>query len=213
MTRYKHIIWDWNGTLLNDTWLCVKVLNDLHRKQGLAEIDEAIYRENFSFPVIEFYNWLGFDTSEEKFKQLSHEFISGYEAEWLKTCKLHAETVSTLIDIDKSGITQSVLSAAKQEALEIGINHFDIANHFIGLVGIDNIYADGKVSQGKSWIKQLPFKPTEVVLIGDTLHDLEVANAIGCDAILISHGHNSRKRLVASGATVVDSWQALLCQL
>ena len=51
------------------------------------------------------------------------------------------------------------------------------------------------VAQGKQWIKQLPWKPEEVVMIGDTLHDLEVVEAIGADRILL--------------ATVTTRWNAL----
>ena len=61
--RYKHIIWDWNGTLLDDTRLCVEVLNELLLRRGKSAITEDDYRQNFNFPVINFYKYLGFDTS------------------------------------------------------------------------------------------------------------------------------------------------------
>ena len=100
--------------------------------------------------------------------------------------------------------------AAKQEALESGIQHYGIREYFMGLVGANNIYAEGKVAQGKQWIKQLPWKPNEVLMIGDTLHDLEVAEAIGAECILLAHGHHSPERLATSGKRVVHSLGELI---
>ncbi|MGZ0656990.1 HAD family hydrolase [Coraliomargarita sp. W4R72] len=207
---YKHAIWDWNGTLLDDTWLCVEVLNGLLARRGRAPITVADYRENFGFPVIHFYDYLGFDTDVDSFDQVSREFIGDYEARWFDECELHTGVDEVLTAMTELGMTHSVLSAAKQEALDSGVQHFGIRRHFTGLVGTDNIYAQGKVDRGRHWIEQLPWKPEEVVMIGDTLHDFEVAEAIGADCILLSHGHHTAERLATTGKPVLGSLRELL---
>ncbi len=207
---YQHIIWDWNGTLLNDTWLCVEVLNGLLAKRNREPISETTYRENFGFPVIHFYDYLGFDTGVDSFEKISREFIGDYEARWLEECSLHPETTEILTELSNLGHTHSVLSAAKQEALEIGIQHFGISPFFTGLMGTDNIHAQGKVEQGRRWIDQLDWRPEEVVVVGDTLHDFEVAEAIGTHCILLAHGHHTPERLAASGAPVAHSLRELI---
>ena len=88
--QYKHILWDWNGTLLDDSWLCVEVLNDLLKEQGRDPISLETYRTHFNFPVIHFYEFLGFATDPVNFKAISHQFIAAYESRWLKECRLHA---------------------------------------------------------------------------------------------------------------------------
>lgn len=209
-THYKHAIWDWNGTLLNDTWLCVEVLNGLLQRRGRGPISQEDYRSNFGFPVVHFYDYLGFETDTDSFEQVSHEFIHDYEQRWFQECQLHPEAAAVLSDLATLGMTHSVLSAAKQEALEAGIQYFGIREHFIGLVGTDNIYASGKVAQGQRWIQQLDWAPEEVVLIGDTLHDFEVAEAIGTHCILMGHGHHTTERLAATGAPVAHSLRELV---
>lgn len=212
-SSFKHIIWDWNGTLLNDTTLCVEVLNGLLERRSMKPITEALYRQNFSFPVVNFYHYLGFDTDTDSFEQVSREFIGDYEALWLTETALHPQTSAILAQLSELGHTHSVLSAAKQEALEIGIEHFGIRPHFTGLMGTDNIYAIGKVEQGKRWIAQLDWQPEEVVLVGDTLHDFEVAEAIGTQCILMAHGHHTPERLAATGAPTVHTLQELIKHL
>ncbi|ADE55113.1 HAD family hydrolase [Coraliomargarita akajimensis] len=208
--RYQHAIWDWNGTLLNDTWLCVEVLNHLLAKRGRDGISEDEYRQNFGFPVIHFYEFLGFDVDVDSFDAVSKEFIGAYEERWLEECVLHTQASETLAQLSRLGMSHSVLSAAKQEALETGIKHFGIREHFLALVGTDNIYARGKVEQGRHWIQQLQWKPEEIVLIGDTLHDFEVAEAMGTDCILMAHGHHCPKRLAETSAPIVHSLQELI---
>ncbi|WP_158279719.1 HAD family hydrolase [Coraliomargarita sinensis] len=213
MNQFKHIIWDWNGTLLDDTWLCVEVLNGLLKKRGREPISGEVYRQNFGFPVIQFYNYLGFDTDVDSFEKVSHEFIGDYEARWLEECTLHPEAHDVLSRMAAAGATHSVLSAAKQEALEAGIRHFGIREHFTGLCGTDNIYAHGKVDRGRDWIEQLHWDPAEIVLIGDTLHDFEVAEAMGTDCILLAHGHHTPERLAATGKPVAHSLRELVAMV
>jgi phosphoglycolate phosphatase len=160
--------------------------------------------------VIHFYEHLGFDTDVDTFEQVSREFIGDYEKRWFDECRLHSGTHEVLSAMTQLGMTHSVLSAAKQEALESGIWHYGIHEHFMGLVGTNNIYAEGKIARGKQWIQELPWKPDEVVMIGDTLHDHEVAEAIGADCILLAHGHHTPERLATTGKLVVHSLRELV---
>jgi phosphoglycolate phosphatase len=208
--RYQHVIWDWNGTLLDDTWLCVDVLNHLLEKSGRSAIGADEYRQNFGFPVIDFYNYLGFNIDEDSFENVSRTFIDAYESRWLTECGLHPDAKAVLQALSKAGLSHSVLSAAQQDALERGICHFGIEDHFQSLVGTDNIHALGKIEQGCKWIAEQEWTPDAVVLVGDTLHDLEVAQAIGCDCILLTHGHHCPERLAKSGAPLIHSLKELI---
>ena len=78
-TPYQHIIWDWNGTLLNDTWLCVEVLNELLVARNRSTIDSNEYRKQFGFPVIHFYDYLGFDVDVDSFDSISRAFINTFD--------------------------------------------------------------------------------------------------------------------------------------
>ena len=209
-SRYEHIVWDWNGTLLDDAWLCIEVLNGILGKRGRSEIDAHVYRQNFGFPVIRFYEFLGFDFQADSFDLVSREFIDAYEARWLDECLLHPETETILSQLTASGLSHSVLSAAEQTALETGIRHYGLSQHFVRLVGADNIYANGKTERGRQWIGDLGKARERVVLVGDTLHDYEVAEAMGIDCILLAHGHHSAERLNQSGARVAENHLELL---
>lgn len=209
-TRYQHIIWDWNGTLLNDTWLCVEVLNELLAARNRSTIDPNEYRKQFGFPVIDFYDYLGFDVDVDSFDSISRAFIDAYEARWLKECSLHQDAETVLRALSAAGLSHSILSAAEQATLERGISHFGIGSHFKAIIGTDNIHALGKVERGRAWMAHLDWPPEAVVLVGDTLHDLEVAEAMGCDCILMTHGHHCPTRLINTGAPLAHSLAELV---
>lgn len=202
--NYKHIIWDWNGTLVDDAWLCVDVMNQLLVKRGMTMLTVDRYREVFDFPVKEYYRRLGFNFDEEPFEVPGTEFIEGYRARW-REAHLQADTMTTLQKIHQAGITQSLLSAAIQQLLEEMTDYFGITNRFIRILGLDNHYAYGKMEIGKVWMEKLGFKPHEVLLIGDTVHDHEVAVAIGVDCVLFTSGHQVSEKLSRCGVPLFET--------
>ena len=77
--RIKHIIWDWNGTLINDAWLFVELMNEELNDRGLPIININDYKQNFTFPVKKYYENLGFNFKTEDFKEVGYNFIQKYK--------------------------------------------------------------------------------------------------------------------------------------
>lgn len=201
MQQYQHIIWDWNGTLLDDAWLCREIINDMLAQRGLPEMTAERYAEVFDFPVEGYYRAVGFDFARESFATLAAEFMGAYDRRW-RECGLQPEARAALAAA--GGATQSVLSAMHHGRLTVMVEHFALHEHFQSLVGLENYYAHGKEAQGRRHIADLGCDPRDVLLIGDTLHDHAVAAAMGIDCVLLPCGHFSRPRLTASGARVLD---------
>ncbi len=206
---YKHIIWDWNGTLLNDSWLSVAVINKVLSKRNMPTIDHDHYTRIFGFPVIDYYARLGFDFETESFEIIGTEFIDGYEAQKFEL-ELHNDTRQVLKSLKDQGVTHSILSAYKQSFFEELIDHFELADMFLKVIGLDNHYAHSKVENGVQWMSELPYDKAEVLFVGDTAHDFEVAEAIGVDCILIPGGHQTRTTLEKTGAIILGSLEEVI---
>ncbi|MBC8311927.1 MAG: HAD family hydrolase [Candidatus Marinimicrobia bacterium] len=207
--KYKHIIWDWNGTLIDDTWLCVEIMNNIMEKRGLNSITIDDYREYFTFPVRDYYVKLGFDFSIEPFEICGMEFIRDFKKRKFDA-SLYSQTETVLDNLSEIGITHSILSAQNQSILNETVEHYQLQNKFEGVNGLNDHYAHSKVEIGKSWIDTLDYDPKEVLMIGDTVHDFEASQAMGTDCILISSGHNSRKRLEETQTLVLDTQEEIL---
>ncbi|MAL64811.1 MAG: phosphatase [Candidatus Marinimicrobia bacterium] len=202
--RYKHIIWDWNGTLLNDRWLCVEGINQALIKRGLNPISEDQYRNIFTFPVKDYYKRLGFDFEKEPFEVAGDEFVDYYGKNFHKA-KLQKGTKNLLRKIQSKSISQSILSAAMERYLLDWIQIHKLQNYFLEIVGIDNQYASGKIEEGMKLINKLPYQKEDIAMIGDTNHDSDVAEELNIDCILIDHGHVNNKRLNKTGRAVVSN--------
>ena len=193
-TDYRHIIWDWNGTLLDDVDYCIGIMNEILRRRGLPEMDRARYHAIFDFPVKNYYERLGFDATKDTFQELSVEFIAGYDAHrW--DCTLHSASRATLAAVQATGATQSILSAYRDETLKEIVGHFELTPHFSHLAGLDNIYAHSKAELGRVQVAALGVPLNQIVLIGDTVHDLEVARELGVDCVLVAAGHHPFAKL------------------
>lgn len=190
---------------MDDAWLCVQIMNAMLERRSMPQVDVTTYRQHFGFPVKGYYDWLGFDPAIDTFEAISQEYIEAYEQRRLE-CTLHTEAISLLRSFQTRGVSQSIVSAYRQHTLEEIVAHYGLMPYFSWLVGLDNIFAAGKVENAKAHRSNLPHADHELLLIGDTLHDFEVAQAIGADCILLAHGHHNRQRLETTGAPVFDSF-------
>lgn len=198
------IIWDWNGTLLNDLKLCVSCINILLEKRKLPSLNTQKYREVFSFPVKDYYEAIGFDFDNEDFEVPAMEFIDLYES-GVENCPLQPGAREILEYFKENNTRQFVLSAMHQDMLVKTLNYNGIFRFFEGVAGLGDHYAVSKVERGRQLISQFKIEKEKALIIGDTIHDFEVAQELGIRCILVSDGHQSGERLKRSGALVVNN--------
>ncbi|MBN2503295.1 MAG: HAD family hydrolase [Anaerolineales bacterium] len=208
-STYKHVIWDWNGTLFDDAWLCRGIMNNMLAQRNLPGLSAERYAEIFDFPVKAYYQSAGWDFNLTPFETLSDEFINEYERRKLE-CAVRPEGLAVLEALHTAGIPQSIVSAYKQVSLVPLIAHYQIDTWLVGMRGLDNHHAAGKVEVGRRWVAELDLDPADILLVGDTLHDHEMAIELGIDCVLLPSGHQSRTRLQTSGATLLASLSELL---
>jgi phosphoglycolate phosphatase len=175
----------------------------------MKEMTEKWFLENFTFPVKDYYIKLGFDFDKEPFSVSGSEFIHDYKQHHHEP-NLHSQSVKVLEFFKDRGLTQSLLSAASQDMLDDILQYHDIRKYFMKIIGQDNHYAYGKEIVGKAWVDELHYGPHEVLFIGDTPHDYEVACYIGADCVLVANGHVSRERLKNTGAPVFSNLNEML---
>jgi phosphoglycolate phosphatase len=202
------IIWDWNGTLLNDLDLCVSSINVLLEKRNLPVLSARKYKEVFSFPVRDYYEAIGFDFGKEDFEVPAMEFIDLYE-KGVEKCTLQNGALEILNFLKKKGMRQFVLSAMHQEMLEKTLKHNGIFRFFKGVAGLGDHFAVSKVQRGRQLIGQFNIETENTWMIGDTIHDFEVAQELGIRCILVADGHQSQERLLKTGVTVLDELKKL----
>ena len=202
------IFWDWNGTIVADVDLVVKVNNMVFAAHGYRDTSAEEYRRLFRFPVREYYYDLG--VTQEDFPLIAKEWNEGY-VKHFDEAPLAPGVVETLRRFKAAGFRQEIISASQRDQLRAQVASFpELEGMFDEVLGLGDVYAVSKVQLAKDYLARSGVNPDDAVFLGDTDHDAEVARAIGCRCFLISGGHQEDKMLSAApGATVLGCIEEL----
>ena len=206
--RWDAVVWDFNGTLVDDVDLALSSINRMLSRRDLPQLNRDVYRNVFGFPLIEYYRKLGVDVSRETPQDLADEFHDGYLA-GLPSCTLQ-DGVRDLLDLAaRAGARQFILSALEEGELRRAVAHLGIADSFAAVYGLNHRLGDSKLARGQELFASYRLGAATTLFIGDMDHDAEVAGALGVEVALVAQGHQSAARLRACGPRVVESFREL----
>lgn len=199
----KYVIFDFNGTILDDTDVGMAAENHCIKEFGLdrGPLTKDEYLHVFTFPVKDYYEKVGFDWNVHSFEEVGACWVKWYRA--LKDgYKIHDGVLEILKQNREKGIKNVIISASSLDVMKQQLVELGILEYFDEVLGIDNIYASSKVDIALNWIKDK--NPEDCIMLGDTLHDLDVARAMKVECILIAKGHQAKDVLLEKYDTVVD---------
>lgn len=206
--KYKaiaNIIWDWNGTIIDDFPVALASINTMLDEHNLPGISGEKYRNMFGFPIRDCYTGLGFDVSEEsEWDRISRRFHDIYAGNWHKV-RVRPGIPELLAVLAGQGMRNHILSASEKNILERQLGDLGIRDHFRSVHGLDDIYGSSKIDQGRRMLSDLDMDPAGTLLIGDTIHDHEVSQELGISCLLLSIGHQAEWRLKTCGCSIVGS--------
>lgn len=198
----KHVVWDWNGTMLDDVDVCIDTINSMLSERALPSLARDDYRRHFGFPVRNFYAAIGF-AAHEDFDRVSASFIERYRSRQHEL-RLHDGVHDTLQQISRRGLSQHVVSAMEARMLHDMLLDHAVAPHVEHVRGLDHLNATSKVELGVRLVRELDCEPEQILLVGDTQHDHETALAMGAHCVLFAGGHQTTERLASTGADVIE---------
>jgi phosphoglycolate phosphatase len=199
------IIWDWNGTLLDDNHASLSALNAILSRRGLKTVSLDHYRRNFAFPVRHFYESLGVKIECEDWDALAQEYHDAYHESELR---LAADAKAALELVKARGIAQAVVSAMREDYLLSDMDKFGIRHFFEAVLGTNNLDGCSKLSRIKDYVA-LAGEDEKYVVIGDSLHDKEVADAIGARCVFYGGGSHDPSRLSCLGPVAMTLFDAV----
>ncbi|MBD0712138.1 MULTISPECIES: HAD family hydrolase [unclassified Streptomyces] len=202
----KHLVWDWNGTLLDDIGAVIGATNAAFTELGLEPITLERYRELYTVPVPRFYERLmGRLPTDTEWDVMDGAFHRHY---WQRAeaCGLASGAAELLAARQESGFTQSLLSLAPHTELIPLVRRHGIAERFVRMDGRVGPSTDGKAGHMVRHLAALGSVPADrVVVIGDAADDALAAAHVGAKAVLYTGGSHSRASLERVGVPVVDS--------
>lgn len=201
-TMAKHLVWDWNGTLLDDFHAVVTASSDAVIALGGIGLDADTHRERFRRPLSAFYNeLLDRELTAIEFDRLNDLFHNRYRDQ-LADCRLSAGAIEA---IGTWRGTQSLLSMWRHDELVPLVTEHGLFDYFTRVDGLRDNADVGKHQYLVDHLAQLNIEPTDTVMIGDSADDAEAAEAAGASCVLVTGGTTSRRLLAATGFPVADS--------
>ena len=213
----KYILWDWNGTLLDDTQAALDTLNIMLARRGAKPIAMDFYRDHFAFPCRPFYEQIGMHIRDDEWDALAQEYHDLYA---VQPKRLNAQAIAAVGRVKAAGAKQSIISALRQDLLDEATAAYGIAPYMECVYGVDNLDGASKLDRALELLTHLTetaqrgdTKLSNVVLIGDALHDKEVADALGVRCVLCGQGSHAAWRLrraAPTGETLLEAVELAL---
>lgn len=201
--RYKHIFWDWNGTLIDDVNNALMCVNDMLKRKNREPITLSQYYDYIETPIIGFYRHI-LPPEELNFKEISEDFHKDYDTH-IEETHLAKGAKGVLSRLKCGGAKHYIITASHtDEALKL-TKRYGIDEYFEAVLGADDNFAESKTARALEFFNSQNIKQSEALFVGDTLHDLETAYALGIDCVLLSYGHQGEKLLFPSGCFVASS--------
>jgi len=200
----RHVIWDWNGTLVDDLPVVVASVNFSLAKLGAGPITADDYRNLYIRPVRVFYDrLLGRPVTDDEWAQIDGTFHAAY-ASAVEQIPLTADAERAIVAVTAAGSTQSILSMWWHDDLMT-----EVVRH-----GLDRVMerVDGNTRDaGETKARLLDLHLQKLndarscVMIGDALDDAHAALATGIPCVLYDGGSHHRSELDTVGVPVAGS--------
>lgn len=204
MKEYKVIIWDFNGTLIDDIDAALSSVNDMLTRRNLPVISFEQYASYVDTPIIKFYEHIFDDLYSMDFGVIANEFNDGYEKH-LKSPAVMPCAHEVLEHFNSLGKLQTVISATHIDKVTNRLREFGLEAYFDKILAHNNLIAEDKTHLAVRYFAEKDIKSHEAVVIGDCVADFKMAEALGCDCILTTQGHQSRKEFAATTAVIINS--------
>lgn len=212
----RHVVWDWNGTLLDDLAVVVEAVNDTLIAAGWRPITVEEYGAYYTRPVRVFYErLLGRPVTDDEWLGFDEAFHVSYRSR-VEGASLAGDAVQALAAVQDSGLTQSLLSMYWHDELVPAVERLELGPFFVRIDGLRGTPGDRKQSYLEAHLSAVgealgsPIPPGEVLVIGDALDDAVAAQALGARCVLYDGGAHPRDQLATAGVPVVQSLMGAL---
>ncbi|MFC0007259.1 HAD family hydrolase [Micromonospora siamensis] len=198
-----HLVWDWNGTLLNDLDLVVRATNTAFASAGGPAVTADEHRIRFRRPIADYYaEMLGRAVDAEAFGTLDRIFHDAYRA-GLTSCALADDATAAIAAWPGS---QSLLSMWFHDELVPTVHTYGLTPHFARVDGLRSAVGGGpKAEWLAKHLAELGLSGSEVVLIGDSVDDADAALSVGARCVLYTGGLTHPETLRTTPHPVADT--------
>lgn len=201
----KHLVWDWNGTLLDDLPIVVEAVSRSIAMFGFDPITADDYRDHYTRPVRHFYdNLFGRVVADQEWLRLNATFHDVY-FDLAGEADLAPDANEALDLLDEAGWGQSLLSMSPHDWLTVIVERLRITERMALVDGLSGPTGGLKATHMEEHLRLLGIDGDSVVVVGDTPDDVAAARHVGARAVLFHGGSHHIEVLEAEGVPIAET--------
>ena len=202
MSRFDCVIWDWNGTLIDDARVGCEAVNDMMDELCRPRIEMSDYYHYMRDGMEHYYDYL-FYPDEAPFDKLVVMFSKYYDIR-IKNAALHDGAKEVLSALSDMGIVQAIVSSSHKDKVRRDAAAFGIDRYFDEILGADDLLIGSKTERAGQYLERKGIAPERTLVVGDMTHDKDTAVGIGADYVVIPNGHQTKELLISKSIKTVS---------
>ncbi|BAJ02524.1 HAD-IIIA family hydrolase [Shewanella violacea] len=214
MKQYELVIFDWDGTLMDSVGKIVACMQESAVILNLAMPTEQAVRDIIGLSMDEALSILHPNASA----QIQGEMKEVYRQQYLELNQtpspLFDGVEEVLTQLNELGFKLAVATGKARAGLNRVLALTDLGGHFVASRCADEAASKPSPEMILQLLNELDISPDKAVMIGDSIHDLNMANNAGIHAIGVDYGaHDKEKLSQANPKAVISSPMDLLNHL
>jgi phosphoglycolate phosphatase len=194
--RYSLIVFDWDGTLLDSATGIAISIQEASREMGLEVPSRERASHVIGLGLMDALRHAVPDLPEKSYA----EFAERYRKHFLtreEGMDLFPGVPELLAGLQEAGYTLAVATGKSRKGLERALRASGLGAHFAATRCADESRSKPDPAMLFELMGELSRAPGELLMIGDTSHDLEMATNAAVDAVGVTYGAHPEASLRA----------------
>ncbi len=209
MNRYKCVIFDLDGTIIDSSSGIRKSIEETIKVLNFSQMDEAELESCIGPPIQDSFRRI-YHLNEKDANDAAAVFREYYKEKYLYDAEVYQGMKELLKQLRSHGILTMIATYKREDYTMKLLEKFDLLKLFDYVKGSD---FEGKLKKAdiiNLCMEQSQCSKNEIVMVGDTSHDSGAACEVGLDFIAVTYGFGFQANSNVKGAIcTVDSVQEL----
>ncbi len=196
---YKLAIFDFDGTLVDSAPGIVQVMEQVVKEYNLPQSVFEEWRHLVGVPLNQQIEMILPEQNDEFRNQLASRYRAIYDTKVIEICPPFPQLKEMLGQLKSAQIQMAIASSKRRNLIDPVLSHHNLSEYFQMVVGQHEVTNHKPHPESVHQIAaQLEIKLNELVVVGDSSYDMEMARQAGADSIGVLTGIHTREILLKS---------------
>lgn len=201
--RFDLLIFDWDGTLINTIDWITYCLQTAALRCGCVVPEAQAAKNVIGLSILEATSTLHPEVDEQTHANLVKSYADEYNSKQLSRMDLFDGTYEMLQDLKNLGYTLAVATGKTRKGLQAALDATQTEHLFTVTLCADETRSKPDPLMLQQIMQETGKQPEHSLMIGDSVHDLQMANNATISSVAVCSGANSKD--------VLQTFQPMLC--